>query len=52
MTGLIIVIALVVVVVLWYISANNKLVALTNNRENAFADYTSTFSSAQCYKCE
>ena len=32
MTGLIIVIALVVVVVLWYISANNKLVALANNR--------------------
>ena len=38
MTGLIIVIALVVVVALWYISANNKLVALANNRENAFAD--------------
>ena len=38
MTGLIIVIAIVGVIVLWYISANNKLVALANNRENAFAD--------------
>ncbi len=26
------------IIVIWYISANNKLVALKNNRENAFAD--------------
>ena len=38
MTGLIITLAVVAIVVLWYISANNKLVALSNNRENAFAD--------------
>ena len=38
MTGLIIILAVVAIVVLWYISANNKLVALSNNRENAFAD--------------
>ena len=36
--GLIITIAIIVIVVFWYISANNKLVALANNRENAFAD--------------
>ena len=32
MTGLIIILAVVAIVVLWYISANNKLVALSNNR--------------------
>ena len=36
--GLIITIAIIVILVFWYISANNKLVALANNRENAFAD--------------
>lgn len=29
---------IILIVVIWYISANNKLVALKNNRENAFAD--------------
>ena len=29
---------IILVVVVWYISANNKLIALKNNRENAFAD--------------
>ena len=38
MTGFIITLAIIVIVVFWYISANNKLVALANNRENAFAD--------------
>ena len=38
MTGLIIALAIVAIIVFWYISANNKLVALANNRENAFAD--------------
>ncbi len=38
MTPLWIILGLIVVIVLWYISANNKLVALKNNRENAFAD--------------
>lgn len=30
--------AVLLILVLWYISANNKLVALKNNRENAWAD--------------
>ena len=38
MTGLLIFAGILVVAVVWYISANNKLVALKNNRENAFAD--------------
>ncbi len=38
MIGIIVAIGLVLVVIFWYISANNKLVALLNNRENAFAD--------------
>lgn len=38
MTGLYILLGIGAVVILWYISANNKLVALKNNRENAFAD--------------
>lgn len=38
MTGLIILIVIILIAVFWYISANNKLVALKNNRENAFAD--------------
>ena len=38
MIGLIIFAVIVVLVVLWYISTNNRLVALENNRENAFAD--------------
>jgi LemA protein len=37
MTGLI-VIGIIVVLVIWAIALNNKLVALKNNRENAFAD--------------
>ncbi len=38
MTGLFVVIGILVVLVIWYISANNRLVALKNNRENAFSD--------------
>lgn len=38
MIGIIVAIGLVLVVIFWYISANNKLVALLNNRESAFAD--------------
>lgn len=38
MIPLIVVGALLFIIVIWYISANNKLVALKNNRENAFAD--------------
>lgn len=38
MTGLLIVVAILVILVIWYISANNRLVALKNNRENAFSD--------------
>lgn len=38
MTGLLILGGIVLIVIFWYISANNKLVALKNNRENAFAD--------------
>lgn len=38
MTGLWILLGIGAVVILWYVSANNKLVALKNNRENAFAD--------------
>lgn len=29
---------LIFILIIWYVSANNKLVALKNNRENAFAD--------------
>ena len=29
---------IILILIIWYISANNKLVALKNNRENAFAD--------------
>ncbi len=38
MTGILITIGIIVVLVIWYIATNNKLVALKNNRENAFAD--------------
>lgn len=38
MTGLLIAGGILLILILWYISANNKLVALKNNRENAFAD--------------
>ncbi len=38
MTGLLIFGGIVLIVVIWYISADNRLVALKNNRENAFAD--------------
>lgn len=38
MTGLLVVGGIILILILWYISANNKLVALKNNRENAFAD--------------
>lgn len=36
--GFLIFLGIVLVVVIWYIATNNKLVALKNNRENAFAD--------------
>lgn len=38
MTGLIVGGGILLILIIWYISANNKLVALKNNRENAFAD--------------
>lgn len=38
MTALLVILGIAAVIVIWYISANNKLVALKNNRENAFAD--------------
>ncbi len=38
MVVLFVFIGIILIVVLWYVSANNKLVALKNNRENAFAD--------------
>lgn len=38
MIALLIVALIPIILILWYISANNKLVALKNNRENAFAD--------------
>jgi len=38
MTGFYILLGIGALIILWYISANNKLVALKNNRENAFAD--------------
>lgn len=38
MMGLLIGGGIFLILVIWYISANNKLVALKNNRENAFAD--------------
>lgn len=36
--GLLIGGGVLLIFIIWYISANNKLVALKNNRENAFAD--------------
>lgn len=38
MIALWVILGIVFVLIIWYISANNKLVALKNNRENAFAD--------------
>jgi len=38
MTALLVVGGILLIIILWYISANNRLVALKNNRENAFAD--------------
>lgn len=38
MIGVYVGIGIVVIIIIWYISANNKLVALDNNRDNAFAD--------------
>ena len=38
MTALLVAGGILLILVIWYISANNKLVALKNNRENAFAD--------------
>ena len=38
MIPLLVILGIVLILVIWYISANNKLVALKNNRENAFAD--------------
>lgn len=38
MIGLWIGLGIVVILIIWYVSANNKLVRLKNRRENAFAD--------------
>jgi LemA protein len=38
MIALIVVGALLLIILFWYVGANNKLVTLKNNRENAFAD--------------
>ena len=38
MVALFVVLGIVLILIIWYISANNKLVALENNRDNAFAD--------------
>ena len=38
MTALLVAGGILLILIIWYISANNKLVALKNNRENAFAD--------------
>ncbi len=38
MTGLLVTGGVILILVIWYIAINNKLVALKNNRENAFAD--------------
>ncbi len=38
MIGLLIGGGILLILIIWYVSANNKLVALKNNRENAFAD--------------
>ena len=38
MIGVYVGIGIVVILIIWYITANNKLVALENNRDNAFAD--------------
>lgn len=38
MIALAVVLGLLLIIGFWYVSANNKLVALKNNRENAFAD--------------
>lgn len=38
MVALLVILGIILILVIWYISANNKLVALKNNRENAFAD--------------
>ncbi len=38
MTGLLIGGGILLILIIWYISANNKLIRLKNKRENAFAD--------------
>jgi LemA protein len=38
MVALLVVGGIVLIIIIWYISANNKLVRLDNRRENAFAD--------------
>jgi len=38
MIGVYVGIGIVVILIIWYVMANNKLVALENNRDNAFAD--------------
>lgn len=38
MIGLLVGGGILLILIIWYISANNKLVALKNNRENAFAN--------------
>lgn len=38
MVALLVIGGIILIAVLWYFSAHNKLIALKNNRENAFAD--------------
>jgi len=38
MIALYIILGVILLIIIWYITANNRLVALKNNRENAFAD--------------
>ena len=38
MIGLSITVGIILILIIWFVSMNNRLVALKNNRENAFAD--------------
>lgn len=38
MTAFLVILGIVLILVFWFISINNRLVSLKNNRENAFAD--------------
>ena len=45
-TGLLVTLAAVVILVIWIVFIHNNLVALRNNRENAFANIDVQLSSA------